>query len=215
MNIIFYYGSGSTFAWKVWLTLEYKQIPYELRVLSFDKKETRTPAFLGLNPRGKVPTIKDGHFALYESSPIVEYLEEKYPTPSLLPGNAMKRATARRIAAEVDNGFYPAFSRLMSGTLHTVAKERDPARIALAQEEVSVELGRFEQLFLGNSDYLAWELSLADFTLYPLIAGLGRLHERAPEFSVSHQIGPKVAAWAKRIEAMPFVEKTRPPHWKA
>jgi glutathione S-transferase len=210
--MIFYYGSGSTFAWKVWLALEYKQIPYELRVLSFDKGETRTPAFLAMNPRGKVPAIKDGHFALWESSAIVEYLEEKKPLPSLLPGDAMKRAIARRIAAEADGAFYPPLSKLVSEALHKPKGTGDAATIAKAQTDLGDELARFESYFLG--DFLADALSIADFTLYPMVATLGRIARRAPEFSIVEKIGPKMQTWSKRIEALPFFAKTTPPHWK-
>ena len=64
MALTFYYGSGSPYAWKVWLVLEHKNIPYEFRLLSFDKEETKAPSFLAVNPRGQVPTIVDDGFAL-------------------------------------------------------------------------------------------------------------------------------------------------------
>ena len=73
MALTFYFGSGSPFAWKVWLTLEHKGIAYTPKRLSFDKDETRTPEFLAINPRGRVPAIVDDGFALYESNAIVEY----------------------------------------------------------------------------------------------------------------------------------------------
>src|SRR5262249_24724383 len=87
----FYFGSGSPFAWKVWLTLEHKGIAYTAKRLSFDKDETRTPEFLAINPRGRVPAIVDDGFALYESNAICEYLEEKYPQNPLLPKDAKGR----------------------------------------------------------------------------------------------------------------------------
>ena len=59
MSLTFYYGSGSPYAWKVWLTLEHKAIPYEFRLLSFDRGDTKAPAFLDVNPRGRVPTFVD------------------------------------------------------------------------------------------------------------------------------------------------------------
>jgi glutathione S-transferase len=57
MALAFYCGSGSPFAWKVWLTLEHKQVAYELKVLSFDRGDTKSPEFLAVNPRGQVPAI--------------------------------------------------------------------------------------------------------------------------------------------------------------
>ena len=74
MALTFYYGSGSPFAWRVWLALEHKQIAYELKVLSFDRGDTRTPEFLAINPRGRVPTIVHDGFKLWESLAILEYL---------------------------------------------------------------------------------------------------------------------------------------------
>src|SRR6185369_15392067 len=50
MAITFYYGSGSPFAWRVWLALEHKRVPYQLEVLSFDRGDTKAPSFRAINP---------------------------------------------------------------------------------------------------------------------------------------------------------------------
>ena len=96
MALDFYFGSGSPFAWKVWLVLEHKGIPYTAKRLSFDADETRKPEFLAINPRGRVPTIVDDGFALYESNAICEYLEEQYPQKPLLPKDAKGLAEFRK-----------------------------------------------------------------------------------------------------------------------
>ena len=83
MAIELYWGSGSPFAWRVMLTLEVKKLAYESKLLEFSKGEHKTPAYLQLNPRGKVPTLKDGDFAVYESIAIMAYLDRKYPEPPL------------------------------------------------------------------------------------------------------------------------------------
>ena len=57
MALTFYYGSGSPYAWKVWLALEHKGIPYEFKLLSFDAGDTKKPEFLQVNPRAQVPAI--------------------------------------------------------------------------------------------------------------------------------------------------------------
>src|SRR4051812_11271296 len=102
MSVVFYYGSGSPFAWRVWLALEHKGLAYEAKRLSFDKHEPRTPEFLALNPRGKIPTIVHDGWPLRESSVILEYLEEAFPSPRLLPSEPRARAQARLIAHEAD-----------------------------------------------------------------------------------------------------------------
>src|SRR3546814_17106739 len=77
MALTLYYGSGSPFAWRVWLALEYKALSYDLKVLSFDRREHKTADYLTLNPRGEVPVLVDDGFALYESNAIVEYIDER------------------------------------------------------------------------------------------------------------------------------------------
>ena len=83
MAIELYWGSGSPFAWRVMLTLEVKGLTYDSKLLEFSKGEHKTPAYLRLNPRGKVPTLKDGEFVVYESIAIMAYLDRKYPDPPL------------------------------------------------------------------------------------------------------------------------------------
>ena len=79
MAITFYWGSGSPPSWRVALALEHKTLPYESRLLSFSGGEHKSKEFLAVNPRGKVPAIVDDGFALWESSAIVEYLDQRYP----------------------------------------------------------------------------------------------------------------------------------------
>ncbi|HVO04591.1 MAG TPA: glutathione S-transferase family protein, partial [Candidatus Cybelea sp.] len=79
MAITFYFGSGSPYAWKVWLALEHKGIPHEAKRLTFDPDQTKTPEFLKINPSGKVPALVDGDARLYENAAICLYLADKYP----------------------------------------------------------------------------------------------------------------------------------------
>ena len=134
MSLTFYYGSGSPFAWKVWLVLEHKAIPYEFRLLSFDGGDTKTPEFLAVNPRGRVPAILDDGFALWESSAIAEYLEERYPQNPLLPKDVKARATARRLAAEADAYLGPCVGHLADLALYAKTPPT-PAEIEAAKAE--------------------------------------------------------------------------------
>jgi glutathione S-transferase len=104
MPLDFYYLSGSPFAWKVWLALEHKQIPYTLHVLSVDAGDLKKPAYRAINPHCKVPAIVHEGFVLYGSSAIVEYLEEAFPDSGapLWPAGLQLRAVGRRLAAEAE-----------------------------------------------------------------------------------------------------------------
>ena len=212
MALTFYYGSGSPFAWKVWLALEHKSLPYELKVLSFDKGETRTPAYLGINPLGKVPTIVDQGFALWESTVIVEYLDEAYPQCPLLPKDLRERATVRRIAAEAESYLGPLTADLARATLfQTGPKEADD--LEDIHKRLNQELPRFESMLSG--EHFGSALSLADFTVYPHMRIIARVDERQPGESWSKHIPTKLAGWMERIETLSYYERTIPPHWKS
>src|ERR1700730_9277264 len=174
MGITLYYGSGSPYAWRAQLALEHKALPYELKVLSFSAGDTRKPEFVALNPRHRVPVLVDDDFVLYESSAIVEYLDEAYPGRGapLFPGDARTRAIIRRMILEVDNYYSTASDKLLDQALCKKPEERDAKVIAESREEVVGELGKFASGMRG--DYLAGPLSAADFAFYPMVAFLRR-----------------------------------------
>ena len=213
MALTFYCGSGSPYAWKVWLVLEHKQIPYEFRLMSFDRGDLKTPEFRAVNPRGQVPTILHDGFALWESMAIVEYLEEQYPQKPLLPKDARSRAVVRRLMLEADNHLYGAGEDFFETTLfRSSERPEDPAAIAAAQDKVLVELNRWESLLSG--EYFVGELSLADFTVYPYARMLRRIDERQPKNGLGQRMPPRLSAWMQRVEALPYYAKTIPPHWQ-
>lgn len=212
--ITFYYGSGSQPAWRVWLALEHKQLPYEFRLLSFSAGDTRKPDYRALNPRGRVPLIVDGDFALWESNAIVEYLEEQYPaTPRLFPGSTRERSQVRRAISEADDYFGAALDKLTGWILWTPKEKWKEDRIAEARQAVLDELDYLAAHMHG--DYLAHEkLTAADFALYPLVATLARCDLRKPDLALMASRPAPIAAWMARIEALPCFAKTIPPHWK-
>lgn len=213
MALTFYFGSGSPFAWKVWLTLEHKGIPYQLKRLSFDNDETKSPEFLKVNPRGRVPAIVDDGFALYESSAICEYLEEKYPQKPLLPKDAQGRASIRRLIAEADHYLYTAAMELMDKVLYVAPAERDRKQIDEAKSRLRDELAYWREYLRG--DFFAGSFSLADFAIYPYVRMPVRVEERVAGLGFKREELPaNIAAWMKRIEALPYFERTLPPHWK-
>jgi glutathione S-transferase len=202
MALDFYYASGSPYAWRVWLALEHKRMPHSWKLQSFDAGDLQKPAFHAINPREKVPAIVDDGFALYESSAILEYLEDKQPEPHLFSADLRERATQRRMVREADAYFAEAMEHLLEAI--SEKKPADP-------EPMRAEIARWEAALAG--DFLAGALSAADFTLYPMAALLERVGKRSQAMPAD-LIPPRLAAWMARMASMDIVQKTRPPHWK-
>lgn len=213
MALTLYYLSGSPYAWRVWLALEHKRIPYEWKTMSYDAGDFKSPAFLALNPRHRVPVIVDDGFALYESAAIVEYLEDKQPgEPRLFSAELRQRAVQRRMVREADQYFATALEHLVEAVLFTPQERWSEERIAAAYADIKKELAVWETMIAG--DYLAGPLSAADFTLFPEIALVQRIGKRKPGLVAADLIGPKMSAWRRRMEALPAIQKTWPPHWR-
>jgi glutathione S-transferase len=213
--IHFYYGSGSPYAWRAWLALEHKALAYELHVMSFSGGDLKTDAYRAINPRGRVPAIHDGDLTLYESSAIVEYLEDAYPSAgaSLLPRDVRRRAIARRMIREADEYVAHAMEDLVTQVLFTATDKADPQKIAAARDSFMAELDTFERG--GEAPFLLGEPGAVDFTLYPMIALVLRMQDRRrPDLGVRDRIGPRLSAWTRHVESLPYFERTTPPHWK-
>jgi glutathione S-transferase len=100
MALEVYWASGSPFSWRVLLTLEVKQLSYQSKLLTFSRREHKSPEYLALNPRGKVPTLKEGDFLLYESLAIMAYLDSKYPERPLFGRTPREVGTIARLISE-------------------------------------------------------------------------------------------------------------------
>ena len=99
------------------LVLEEKGLPFERVNIDVTKGENRTPEFLKLNPRGKVPVLihstPAGDVLISESSVINEYLEEVFPHPPLMPTTAAKRAHVRSLVYLFDTELSPTTGLLI------------------------------------------------------------------------------------------------------
>ena len=90
------YGmSGSPFVRRTELVLTEKGVDYKLITLSRADGDLQSPEHLARNPRGRVPVLEDGDLILYESQAIVEYLEDRYPEPALVPADFGDRGHMR------------------------------------------------------------------------------------------------------------------------
>src|SRR5271166_5303454 len=157
MAVRFYYASGSPYAWRVWLALERKGIPYHLKTLSFDAGDLKTTEYGALNPRRRVPVLVDDDFVLAESAAIVEYIEDRWPLgPALFAEDARNRAIQRRMVREADQYLADVGRRFAAG-----AASEDTLK------DLRQELALWEKA--ATSDYLTGELSAVDLTVFPLM----------------------------------------------
>jgi glutathione S-transferase len=94
----------SSWSLRPWLAMKHAGIPFvEHRVALYQPDSKRR--ILEHSPAGKVPVLKDGATAVWDSLAILEYLAEKFPDRGLWPRSAMARARARSVSAEMHSGF--------------------------------------------------------------------------------------------------------------
>jgi glutathione S-transferase len=214
-----FWASGSPYAWRALLALEIKKTLYTSRLIDFSKGQNRTPGYLSLNPRGKVPTLKDGDYVLSESLAIMAYLDRKYPEPMLFGRGAEE--TGRIWKAISDSAYYlePAYARMVPLIFFgDAAKSADGIRAGAT--EAHREFQAIDQA-LGEREWLASDsLSAADIAVYPIIEVM--LRAAGKEAAKSLGLGflpverhyPAIAAWRERTRAVPGYERTYPPHWR-
>jgi glutathione S-transferase len=208
--IRFYYGSGSPFSWRVQLALEEKGLAYEPMLLSFEKGEHKSAEHLARSPHGKVPAFEDDGATLYESSAIVEYLEERYPDRPLLPRDPAARARVRIEELECIVYFADRFIAVARQVFFTPPDRRDAQAIEAARAEARHELQRLEaRAAKRGAPYLAGEFSRADVTWLPFVEIAGRA-------GVDLDPGqtPSLVAWRTRMRERPSYERSYPPHWR-
>jgi maleylpyruvate isomerase len=96
MKLYAYYQSSASY--RVRIALNLKGLAPEIIPINLVKGEQKTDSYRTINPQGLVPSLVDGEHALTQSLAIIEYLEEKYPAPALLPLTPPERARVRAIA---------------------------------------------------------------------------------------------------------------------
>ena len=96
MKLFTYYRSQASF--RVRIAMNLKGLAHEDTYLHLEKGDQFDPAYKALNPQMVVPTLIDGEVKLFQSLAILEYLDEQYPDPPLLPRDAAPRAWCRGFA---------------------------------------------------------------------------------------------------------------------
>lgn len=92
---------------RVRIALNLKKLDYDTVPVHLLRGEQRGDAYLAMNPAGLVPSLDDDGNVLTQSLAIIEYLDERYPEPPLLPGSAVDRARIRAIAQTIACEIHP------------------------------------------------------------------------------------------------------------
>ncbi|HEY6894349.1 MAG TPA: glutathione S-transferase family protein [Casimicrobiaceae bacterium] len=194
------YAANSSNSQRVAIMLEECALPYSVRRVDLGKGEQRSEAFLAINPAGAVPAIVDsdgpgGATALTQSGAILLYLAMK--TGRYFPQDPARRVRAFEwfMFAASD---WSSFSTMLF--LNTVIlPDKSQANGAFYEER----LGRYFRVAnerLAAREFLADELSIADFALYPVVRVRYALVEKAADL-------PHLSRWAETLAARPTVER--------
>ncbi|MBP5099344.1 glutathione S-transferase family protein [Pseudomonas protegens] len=183
---------------KVSILLEELGLPYEVHALSFDKKEQKAPAFLKINPNGRIPAIVDrdnGDFPVFESGAILVYLAER--TGQLLPADPKGRSQVMQWLMFQMGGVGP-----MQGQANVFFRYF-PEKLQGAIDRYQHETRRLYEVLdsrLQQAEYLAGDYSIADIATFPWVRG----HEWS---GVSVQGLPALQRWMAALEARPAVQR--------
>ncbi|SEJ28539.1 MULTISPECIES: glutathione S-transferase family protein [unclassified Variovorax] len=205
MTTHIYSGPLSMFGAKVEIAAREKGVPFELVMVPFtidDAYEPKHPEVLRVNPvKQQVPVLTDdidGGVALFDSTQISEYLEDRYPGPeslALWPAGIAERARARQLEQKSDEVFFPNVIRLF-GLQHDMKSA--PAVAACAA------CARFYEELEGllasrECEYLAGPYSFADIAFY--MAHVFADRKGAGMTGAT----PRLVAWRDRVGARPAV----------
>jgi glutathione S-transferase len=197
-------GLLSPFSAKVRIVLGEKGLPFETLEVPWSRKTLwgpKPPAFLAVSPRGQVPVLIDGDVTLHDSTVICEYLEDRYPAPSLLPREPAARARCRQLEDEGDFAMQQEVTPLVQELFtKTDDATRDMARAAAASKALAERYERLERELSGR-EYLCGAFSLADVATFMAVSFGATLGVAPTERT------PKLAAWVERVRARPVVAR--------
>ena len=165
-----YSDPADHYSHRVRLVLAEKGVQVEI----VDVQAGRCPAKLAeVNPYGSLPTLVDRDLALYEAGVVMEYLDERYPHPPLLPVYPVARANSRLLMHRIQRDWCQLVDRILDPR----AKEADKV---LARKELRESLTGVSPLFADKPFFLSDELSLVDCCLLPILWRLPQLGIELP-----------------------------------
>lgn len=176
MKLYGYFRSSAAF--RVRIALNLKGLPYEDAFIHLRRGDQAGPDYAAVNPQGLVPALETDGQSLIQSVPIVEYLNETYPEPPLLPRDPAGRARVRALAAIVACDIHPINNLRVLRYLHRELGHDEAAIGAWYNHWIETGFLGFERLLAedprtgrfchGDSP------GLADIALVPQVVNAGR-----------------------------------------
>ena len=193
----------SAYAMKVKIALNEKGLDYETAIPEGMSMGKAGGEFIDANPRAEVPALVDGEFRLFDSTVMLEYIDEKWPAPPLLPGTPAERARVRMIEDVMDTQYEPNNWGTFEVLRYQRATGELAARLVAYGKENIEQLQAWLDRELGNrpwfnGDAFGW----GDLCVIPYLnrsAGYGYLPLK----------GSKLLAWFERVNQRDSVAKVR------
>jgi maleylacetoacetate isomerase len=185
MKLYTYFRSSA--AYRVRIALNLKQVPYDLVAVNLLKGEHATQAYAAVNPQKRVPALDIGETVLLQSPAILEYLDETYPEPPLLPVGAVARARVRAVCALIACDIHPLNN---SGTLAYLKQRLGQDRSAVEAWYAHWVRGGFdaiEQMLEPGPFAFGSRPTLADVYVVPQVFNARR-------FNVPLELYPRITA---------------------
>ncbi|HEY4125053.1 MAG TPA: glutathione S-transferase family protein [Rhizomicrobium sp.] len=202
MSLIVYEHPLSPYAQKVKIALDEKNIAYETKMPVAMGTGQPDLAFLKANPRGEVPALIDGEVSVFDSTIILEYVEDKWPAPALLPKSPAERAQARIIEEVMDTSFEPINWGM--GEIRWFKRAQGPQARAIEARASAQARGLYEWLTrqLGAREWFNGEtFGWADISVIPYLNG-------ARGLGIGPDADSSLGKWIARASARASVAKT-------
>jgi maleylpyruvate isomerase len=205
MQLYNFFRSGTSHRLRIVLNL--KGLDYDYVAVDLRKNEHLGAAFKALNPQGLVPALVDGDHVLTQSVAIIEWLEERYPTPALLPADVDDRAHVRALAAIVGCDIHPVNNKRILDTLRASFGADDAAINQWCGKWIADGFDAFEAMLAAETRRAGFSFgntpTLADAYLIPQI-------ESARRFKVDLARWPLIMAVEANCNALEAFQKAAP-----
>jgi maleylpyruvate isomerase len=205
MKLYSFFRSGTSHRLRIALNL--KGIATDYVAVDLRVDEQQGEAFKSVNPQQMVPALDTGKQVLIQSPAIIEWLEEKHPTPALLPAGADDRAHVRALAAMVGCDIHPLNNRRVLQTLRKQFGANEDAINAWCASWISAGFDAYEALIAADKTRGRFSFgdtpTLADVYLIPQV-------ESARRFNVDLMQWPHIMAVEKACMALEAFQKAAP-----